>query len=135
MDTHLKRISEALLMSTHSICFYGEIGTVQCGCPLSETLLISITICFYGERTVRCGYRHLCGSMYRFVQLNARTTVAYSFSEINWLYCQNMLCPYSDSRSCDRQHSIFFLYFSEKMRLDISCESLTDDSHEILYLL
>ena len=50
MDTHLKRISEALLMSTHNICFYGEIGTVQCGCPLSETLLISITIYVFMEK-------------------------------------------------------------------------------------
>ena len=32
--THRKRLGEALLMSTHNICFHAEITKVTCGYPL-----------------------------------------------------------------------------------------------------
>ena len=34
VGTHLKRLVEALLMSTHNICFHGEIRKILCGYSL-----------------------------------------------------------------------------------------------------
>ena len=34
VGTHLKYLTEALLMSTHNICFHGEIRIILCGYPL-----------------------------------------------------------------------------------------------------
>ena len=34
VGTHKKRLAEVLLMSTHNICFHGEIKKILCGYPL-----------------------------------------------------------------------------------------------------
>ena len=40
VGTHSKRLAKALLMSTHNICFHGEIRKISCWYPcLSETML------------------------------------------------------------------------------------------------
>ena len=64
VGTHLKRLTEALLMSTHNICFCREVRKILYGYPLlsvamvmgtykkflSEVLLLSThNMCFWGE--------------------------------------------------------------------------------------
>ena len=45
----LKVLGEALLMSTHNICFRGEIRKILCGYPfLSVAMQMSGALCFHG---------------------------------------------------------------------------------------
>ena len=40
VGTHKKRLTEALLMSTHNVCFHGEIRKILCEYPLLSVAMI-----------------------------------------------------------------------------------------------
>ena len=40
VGTHYKCLSKPLLMSTHNICFHGEISKILCGYPLFSGAMI-----------------------------------------------------------------------------------------------
>ena len=42
VGTHLKRLAEALLMSTHNMCFRGEIRKILCGYTLLSVAMLNI---------------------------------------------------------------------------------------------
>ena len=44
VGTHYKRLTEVLLMSTHNICFRGEIRKILCGYPLLSVAIVSVRI-------------------------------------------------------------------------------------------
>ena len=54
MGTHYKRLTEALLMSTHNICFCGEIRKILCGYPLLSVAMIAAQIMCTWTKKQRC---------------------------------------------------------------------------------
>ena len=47
MDTHKNRLGEAILMSTHNLCFYGEIANIIPKLSLNTRLICSTELVFY----------------------------------------------------------------------------------------
>ena len=52
VGSHLKLLSEVLLMITHNICFHGEIKQILCGYVLTLIWSYAVLMLVFGEKVI-----------------------------------------------------------------------------------